>query len=97
MGIWRVGINRNFPCRTMVRTCAREAASSSTACQAPLQEAQDPKSEPEVVMEDMESDDAARDKPVPREPIREASIATDEEDAKLVYEHTRFRRDKVRH
>jgi hypothetical protein len=80
----------------MVRTCASEAASSSAACQqprrAPLQEAQDPESELEV----MESDDAARDRPVLGEPIKEASTSTDEEDAELVYGHTCFRRDKVR-
>jgi hypothetical protein len=50
-----------------------------------------------VVMEDVESDDAARDRPVPSEPIREATTATDEEDVKLVYDHTHFWRDKVRH
>jgi hypothetical protein len=53
----------------MVRTRASEAASSSTARQrlrqAPLQEAQDPKSKPEVVMEDVESDDVAKDRPAP--------------------------------
>jgi hypothetical protein len=47
-------------------------------------------------MEDVESDNTARDRPGPGEPIREASTATDEEDAELVYDHTRFRRDKVR-
>jgi hypothetical protein len=84
----------------MVCTHAIEAASSSAACQqlhrAPLQEAQDPKFEPEVVMEDVESDDAARDKPGPGKPIREANTAIDKEDAKLVYNHTYFRSDKVR-
>jgi hypothetical protein len=39
---------------------------------------------------------AARDRPVPGEPIREANIATNEEDAELVYDHTRFQKDKVR-
>jgi hypothetical protein len=48
-------------------------------------------------MEDVESDDAARDRPVPSELIIEASTATDEEDAELVYDHTYFPRDKVRH
>jgi hypothetical protein len=43
-------------------------------------------------MEDVESEDTARDRPGPGEPIREASTATDEEDAELVYDHTRFRR-----
>jgi hypothetical protein len=47
-------------------------------------------------MEDVESDNATRDRPVPSEPIREASTAIEEEDAELVYDHTRFRRDKVR-
>jgi hypothetical protein len=79
----------------MVRTRASEATSSSAThqqpCRAPLQE-----SEPKVVMEDMESDDAARDNPSLGEPIREVSTATDKEDAKLVYDHTRFWRDKVR-
>jgi hypothetical protein len=42
-------------------------------------------------MEDMESDDIARDRPGPGEPIREASTTTDEEDAELVYDHTHFR------
>jgi hypothetical protein len=92
--------NRYLPCRTMVRTRASEAASSSAACQqlcrAPLQEAQDPESEPEVEMEDVGSDDSVGDRSVPGTPIREASTATDEEDADLVYDHTRFRRDKVR-
>jgi hypothetical protein len=49
-----------------------------------------PKSEPEVVMEDVESDDAARDRPVPGKPIKEASTTTDEEDAELAYDHTCF-------
>jgi hypothetical protein len=44
----------------------------------------------EIMMEDVESDDAARDRPVPSEPIREACTATDEEDAELVYDHTCF-------
>jgi hypothetical protein len=48
------------------------------------------------VIEDVESDDTAKDRPVPGEPIREASTATNEEDAELVYDHTRFRRDKVK-
>jgi hypothetical protein len=47
-------------------------------------------------MEDVKSDDAARHRPVPGEPIREASTTTDEKDAELVYDHTRFWRDKVR-
>jgi hypothetical protein len=101
MGILRVDIDRNFPCRTMVRTCASKAASSLAARQrprqAPLQEAQDLESEPEVVMEDVESDDTASNRSVPSEPIREANITTNEEDAELVYNHTHFRRDKVRH
>jgi hypothetical protein len=76
----------------MVRTCASEAASSSVACQrrAPLQEAQDLESEPKVMMEDMESNDTARDRPVRGEPIKDASTAIDEEDAELVYDHTHF-------
>jgi hypothetical protein len=77
-----------------------EAASSSATCQrprrAPLSEAQDPESEPEVVMEDMESDDATKDRPILGELIREASTTMDEEDAELVFNHTRFRRDKVK-
>jgi hypothetical protein len=48
------------------------------------------------MMEDVESDDAARDRLLPSEPIREANTATDEEDAELVYNHTHFRRDKAR-
>jgi hypothetical protein len=48
------------------------------------------------VKEDVESDDATRDRLIPGELIRKASTATDEEDAKLVYDHTRFQRDKVR-
>jgi NACalpha-BTF3-like transcription factor len=48
------------------------------------------------MMEDMESDNAAKDKPVPGEPIKEASTTTNEEDAELVYDHTSFRREKVR-
>ena len=48
-------------------------------------------------MEDVESDDSARDRPSPSEPIREASTTTDKEDAELVYDHTHFWRDKVNH
>jgi hypothetical protein len=100
MGILRVVINRNLSCRMMVRTCASEAASSSAAYQqlfqAPLQEAQDPESEPEVEMEDIGSDNTVSDKPILGVSIREASAATDEEDVDLVYYHTRFRRDKVK-
>jgi hypothetical protein len=48
-------------------------------------------------MEDVESDDAARDSPGPGEPIREANTTTNEEDVELVYDHTLFQRDKVRH
>jgi hypothetical protein len=100
MGILRVVIDRNFLCRMMVHTCASEVASSLAARQrphrAPLQEAQDPESEPKVVMEDVESDDATRDRLVLGKPIREASTAMDGEDAELVYEHTHFWKDKVR-
>jgi hypothetical protein len=45
-------------------------------------------------MEDLESDDAARDRPGPGELIKEANTTTNEEDAELVYDHTRFWRDK---
>jgi hypothetical protein len=48
-------------------------------------------------MEDVENEDAARDKPGPGEQIREANTAMDEEDVELVYDHTRFWRDKVMH
>jgi hypothetical protein len=48
------------------------------------------------MMEDVESDDATRDRPILGEPIREASTTTDEEDAELVYDHNCFQRDKVR-
>jgi hypothetical protein len=48
MGILRVIINRNSPCRMMVHTHASKAASFSAACRAPLQEAQDLESKPEV-------------------------------------------------
>ena len=48
------------------------------------------------MMEDIENDDFARDRPSPGEPIKEASTATNEEDTEFVYDHTRFRRDKVR-
>jgi hypothetical protein len=47
-------------------------------------------------MEDVESDDAARDGTIPCEPIKEAGTTMDEEDAKLVYDHTCFQRDKVK-
>jgi hypothetical protein len=43
-----------------------------------------------------ESDDTARDGPVPGEPICEGGTATDRDDDDLVYDHTHFRRDKVR-
>jgi hypothetical protein len=48
-------------------------------------------------MEDVESDNAARDMPILGELIKEASTTTDEDKAELVYDHTHFRRDKVRH
>jgi hypothetical protein len=78
-----------------VRTRASEAASSSAARQrrrlAPLQDAQDPESEPEIAMDvGTESDDTAGGGPVPGEPIREGSTATDRDDDDLVYDHTRF-------
>ena len=47
-------------------------------------------------MEDVESDDTVRDMLVLGEPIRGTSIATNEEDAELVYDYTHFWRDKVR-
>jgi hypothetical protein len=47
-------------------------------------------------MEDVGSDDIAEGRPVLGTSIREASTATDKEDANLVYDHTRFRRDKVK-
>ena len=47
-------------------------------------------------MEEAASDDTTRDRPVPGEPIRGASMATGEEDEDLVYDRTRFWRDKVR-
>jgi hypothetical protein len=48
-------------------------------------------------MEDVGSDDTAKDRPILGASIREASTAMDEEDANLVYDHTRFQRDKVKH
>jgi hypothetical protein len=47
-------------------------------------------------MEDVESNDAARDWLVPGEPIKEVNTATDKEDDELVYDHTRFQKNKVR-
>jgi NACalpha-BTF3-like transcription factor len=47
-------------------------------------------------MEDVESDDTAKDRSVPGELIRKANTAMDEEDVELVYNRTRFQRDKVR-
>ena len=47
-------------------------------------------------MEEAANDDTTRDRLVPDEPIQGASTATDEEDKDLVYDHSRFRRDKVR-
>jgi hypothetical protein len=101
MGILRF-VDRDVSCRTMVRTCASEAASSSAACQrrrqTPLQEAQDPEFEPKIAMDvDTENDDTAGGRPVPGEPICEGSIATERDDDDLEYDHTRFQRDKVRH
>ena len=46
-------------------------------------------------MEDVKSDNATRNKLGPGEPM--PSTTMDEEDAELVYDHTRFWRDKVRH
>ena len=47
-------------------------------------------------MEEATSDDTTKDRPVLGEPIRGASMATDEEDEELVYDRTHFRRDKLR-
>ena len=47
-------------------------------------------------MEDVESNDAARHRLGPGEPIRETSTAMDEEDVELIYDHTHFQRDKIR-
>jgi hypothetical protein len=46
---------------------------------------------------DTESDDTVGGRPVLGEPIREGNTATDRDDDDLVYDHTHFRRDKVRH
>jgi hypothetical protein len=85
----------------MVRTHASEAASSSAARQrwrqAPLQEAQDPKSESKIAMDvDTESDDTVGGRLVPGKLIREGSTAIDRGDYDLVYVHTCFQRDKVK-
>ena len=48
------------------------------------------------MMEDVESDDIAKHRLGLGEPIREASTTTNEEDAELVYDHTRFWRDRVK-
>jgi hypothetical protein len=45
---------------------------------------------------DIESDDTVKGRPVPSESIREGSTAADRDDDDLVYDHTHFRRDKVR-
>ena len=85
----------------MVRTHTSETTSTLAACQrpcrAPIQEVHNLESKSEVVMEGVESDDTARDRLVPGDPIRGANTAMDEEDAKLVYNRTRFWRDKVKH
>ena len=85
---------------TMVRTYASEATSTSVTRQRPHQasvpEIQDLNSDQEVTMEETARDDTTRDRPIPGEPIRGASTATDEEDEDLVYDRTRFRRNKVR-
>ena len=47
-------------------------------------------------MKDVETNNTARNKLVPREPIRGANTATEEEDAELVYVCTHFWRDKVK-
>ena len=100
MGVMRVVINRNFPCRTMVRTRASEAISTSAARQRPrrasIPEVQDLDSDQEVTMEEAASDDTTKNRPVPEEPIRGANTATNKEDEDLVYDGTRFRRDKVK-
>jgi hypothetical protein len=83
-----------------VRTRANEATSSATRQRqrlAPVQDAQDPEFEPEIAMDvDTKSDDTAGGRPVPGEPIREGSTATDRDDDDLVYDHTRFQWDKVK-
>ena len=83
----------------MVCTRAIEAASSSVARRqphrVPLQEAQDPVSELEVLTEDVEKDVTSSSEIDSKGLVREASTATDEEDEHLVYDWTRFRKDKI--
>jgi hypothetical protein len=83
-----------------VRTRASEAAFSSACPQsrkthAQLQDAQDPESEPEIVMDDVETDDIAGSGSDSRGPIKEANNAIDKEDANLIYDRAHFRKDKA--
>ena len=75
----------------MVRTRASEAASFSTrpqSCQThiPLRDAQDPESEPKIVMEDVGTDDTSSSRSDSGGPIREANNATEKEDDNLIYD-----------
>ena len=101
MSICEHSVNINFPCRTMALTRASEAASSSARPRSrqthvPLQDAQDPKSNLEIMMEDIGTDDTTGSGSNSRGPIREASSATDKEEDNLIYDREQFRKNKAR-
>ena len=84
----------------MVQTRASEATSSSTRlrhCRThdPLQDTQGTEFDPEVVMEDVGTDDTAGSMSDSKGPIKEAYSATDEEDDNLIYNQERYRRNKA--
>ena len=86
----------------MVWTRASKVASSSTCPQShwtyvPSQDDQDPESELEIVMEDIEIDDIAGSGLNSGRPIREASSTTNDKDENLIYYQEHFRMDKAWH
>ena len=101
MGFCELSVNRNFSCKTMVRTRASEAASSSAHPRSrqthdPFLNAQGIEPDQEIVMEDVETDDTTGSGSNSRGPIKEASSATDAEDDNLIYDRERLRKNKAR-
>ena len=63
----------------------------------PFQDGQGTKSDPEVVMEDVGTDDTTGSGSDSKGPIRKASSATNEEDKNLIYDQKCLKRNKARH
>ena len=100
MGFYENGVNRNFLRKTMVRTRASEVAfffAHPRSCQThdPFQDAQGTKSNLEVVMEDIRTNDTTDNGSDSRGPIKETYSTTDVEDDNLIYGQERFRRNKA--